>query len=1440
MDLFLKESKNQLNNLNQYAKVHVVIGNESCDLDSTISAIVYAWFLSQTKESTEDTAYIPVLNIPRDEFRLRTEVTYFLDFIDISDANLTFFDEINLLNLKDENKLSLTLVDHNILQPKDAVLEKTVTEVIDHHSNQRGNGDDDCHVTIEMVGSCVTLVTEKIANHNVDMITEEIAMLLLGTIVLDTVNFDPAAGKTTMKDEMIASLLQDYCPNMDKDDLFDALQSAKCDISGLLTEEILRKDLKCINNDVLRIGVSSVTMDLKEFLARPDMASDMKNFCETHHIDILVVMAISIDDEITRQLGLFACRYDNIKQEILFKLECSVSPDLDLSPLTTNVTSVTAYHQGNVAASRKKILPILNEYLENVDPTDFRAELGVVTPSSDVMDLASDTQSVAKTDESGLLDFSSSATTSNTNTPISPEQNIATFMEDESSMNENLNNNTNEDPGTDGPPLPMTSPPMYLHGASNEFSDLDPFLPVSGQSNIFSNQESNGDPFGFENTESFKSKEPYILTSNDRDQENNTPSINLLDTVNPEYLERDDTMPESSSLPIGIPRRSQEMPVYNSRSPGVPLTPQNSFADHNDIFMEINAERHRPLDLSNPDIANAVHERLREVEELEEDVLNDSGSNPVKNSREAKIINTVTATDNYQQITPYQELSNGEDRVKFARRDPAIACTNVVAQTLSSEMLTSSASDVAFSTRKVAEDTRNNIVANRLAKNILDDSTSSVVDDMVVDFTNCRDLMVNDNQNIVSHMLAKDMQSTVDFTMRNNAFSAIGQDQNVVGQMLASDMVNSDEVQFVMRDGALENAGQAQNVVAHMIAGNMEEQIENNNEDIVFVKRNLDNIDSNIVANLLAAEMHNLETEGVMGNAMDHANGDVSDNATEHEIENDAVFGKSIPNELPSDNVVGKLQAEVSSDKLDDDITFRKKDYSRMDKSTARTGNIVAYMLAYTSMDETGDWNKNNEHDDDGDDTMKASMCDVPLDPFMPYGEQRRNSIDPQDADNHECELDRRMGSPSTETESQSESQTSGDELSSTSGSFSCAEMPSPVHHPISRIVEEPESSENEDVTMATRGVIESDIMGNDRERMNDELFSVKRHEMVEMMPEVSEDKAKNTVVDSPMQNDEDAANVGQGSELKDELYSPMIGEDENIGFVSSILIEQRLAKASPRKLKRSPESVEMMSNVNLKEEWQDDDEILKHQASIGEDWVDEVIDIDPSIAVPPMEGDHPRPGSLDLGAVPKVKKKVGKPAELTFEDNDDLSSQSSSLDLERIDGLATPDIHTPSLRDIDSILMTSGEMEWEDDTPLSKATSAEKIPEYTAQEELRDSRSWRLVEIGSQNYSIDMKIINPYKKVLSHGGYYGDGLNAIIVFAACYLPDRGRKDYNYVMDNLFFSKFFRKLRVVMSLAELKQMIPTEYVYIPDEVKKFDDKKNKKKVSMLSFLLDCS
>lgn len=80
----------------------------------------------------------------------------------------------------------------------------------------------------------------------------------------------------------------------------------------------------------------------------------------------------------------------------------------------------------------------------------------------------------------------------------------------------------------------------------------------------------------------------------------------------------------------------------------------------------------------------------------------------------------------------------------------------------------------------------------------------------------------------------------------------------------------------------------------------------------------------------------------------------------------------------------------------------------------------------------------------------------------------------------------------------------------------------------------------------------------------------------------------------------------------------------------------------------------------------------------------------------------------------------------------------------------------------------------------------------------------------------IDLRVIEPYKKVISHAGYchpYDVGqvssapsgsAPAVIIFSACYLPDRSRRDYDYVMDNLF-------LYVLSSLHEL---IADDYILI--------------------------
>ena len=78
-----------------------------------------------------------MLNIPKEDYRLRTEVTYAFSKLNITEDMLVFRDSLDLMELNEAGKLALTLVDHNVLRGEEYVMESAVTEVIDHHQRER-------------------------------------------------------------------------------------------------------------------------------------------------------------------------------------------------------------------------------------------------------------------------------------------------------------------------------------------------------------------------------------------------------------------------------------------------------------------------------------------------------------------------------------------------------------------------------------------------------------------------------------------------------------------------------------------------------------------------------------------------------------------------------------------------------------------------------------------------------------------------------------------------------------------------------------------------------------------------------------------------------------------------------------------------------------------------------------------------------------------------------------------------------------------------------------------------------------------------------------------------------------------------------------------------------------------------------------------------------
>ncbi|XP_028280881.1 exopolyphosphatase PRUNE1-like [Parambassis ranga] len=344
---------------------HVVLGNEACDVDSMVCALAYAYFLSKTAQS--DMLALPLLNIRQSDLVLRSDNVFLLRQTGLSPDLLLYREQLDLRALQQAGRLQLTLVDHNILPSSDSDLEGAVVEVIDHHLLER-EPSASCPVTVETVGSCATLVTERIIQKAPHILDQQLAQLLYAAVVLDCVNMAPAAGKVTPKDSQYAAALESRFPALPpRGALFQALQNAKFDVSGLNTEQMLLKDMKAVAGS-LNVAVSVLYITLEEFLQRPEMEAELSAFCQKFGYDLLLLMTISFTEskEPIRELAVFShsttCR-DQVGQY----LEQARNPALNLSPISSLHPHISAYQQGNTLASRKKLLPIVKDFLKELE-----------------------------------------------------------------------------------------------------------------------------------------------------------------------------------------------------------------------------------------------------------------------------------------------------------------------------------------------------------------------------------------------------------------------------------------------------------------------------------------------------------------------------------------------------------------------------------------------------------------------------------------------------------------------------------------------------------------------------------------------------------------------------------------------------------------------------------------------------------------------------------------------------------------------------------------------------------------------------------------------------------------------------------------------------------------------------------------------------------------
>ncbi|OCK76389.1 exopolyphosphatase-like protein [Lepidopterella palustris CBS 459.81] len=420
---FLVQAKSAIRTaIDKSQKITFVIGNESADLDSLTSSILYAYLRSSSSTPHAFTPlYIPIANIPFSGIQLRPEFLALLPHANIEPDHLITLDDLPELSsirskLRPENTKWI-LVDHNALQGTlGSIYSGRVGGVIDHHDDENKIPEDTANEPrmIEKTGSCTSLVTEycrgawdSLSNSAMssgashaqgDALVDDsavcklwdaqVAQLGLASILIDTANLK-SKDKTTEHDIMAVEYLEAKimaCPQVsagfDRSSFFKHIDTAKKDIGGLKLQDILRKDYKQWTERGQKLGISSVVkpIDFLQEKAQGEangrstddaLFTAIRKFSGDRDLDMYALMTTSTSPEgrFQRELLVWAFTAESIAAAK--KFSSVAGGELGLEDWHGSDRSSHEEHmeqdwrkvwwQRSVEHSRKRVAPLLRE-----------------------------------------------------------------------------------------------------------------------------------------------------------------------------------------------------------------------------------------------------------------------------------------------------------------------------------------------------------------------------------------------------------------------------------------------------------------------------------------------------------------------------------------------------------------------------------------------------------------------------------------------------------------------------------------------------------------------------------------------------------------------------------------------------------------------------------------------------------------------------------------------------------------------------------------------------------------------------------------------------------------------------------------------------------------------------------------------------------------------
>nr|AAK07880.1 mutant prune [Drosophila melanogaster]AAK07881.1 mutant prune [Drosophila melanogaster]CAA78127.1 prune [Drosophila melanogaster] len=343
-------------------KLHLVMGNESCDLDSAVSAVTLAFVYAASSGArlctyTEHSSPgLPVENrggpLVCEMWDCRARVALPRRYSPGSGPGCERYSR----------------------GPPCKPWAPNVTEILDHRPLEDSSPSFKqlptlCQLDIDAsVGSCATLVAQRYLAEDQPRSTS-VAQLLHATIVLDTINFAPAAKRYGPKDEAMVQKLESELNRKDaqRSSLFDELVAARADISKLTLTEVLRKDMKVLQTDRQVVPLAGMPILVRDFVEKSGAEKAVREFGVESNLLVILGMYVSpADGQVQRDLALISLSgQGQFVQRVQQALMESNDPKLELRPheVDTRFMGGCFLRQHNVQATRKHILPIVKRAL---------------------------------------------------------------------------------------------------------------------------------------------------------------------------------------------------------------------------------------------------------------------------------------------------------------------------------------------------------------------------------------------------------------------------------------------------------------------------------------------------------------------------------------------------------------------------------------------------------------------------------------------------------------------------------------------------------------------------------------------------------------------------------------------------------------------------------------------------------------------------------------------------------------------------------------------------------------------------------------------------------------------------------------------------------------------------------------------------------------------